>query len=170
MKRILNIIAIILGVSLTLAMTVYAFANAGSAGKMIGVVATKATASVEVMSQPGAKGSITVASVNVPGPSWIAVHLDDNGMPGTRIGLQAIPAGESRNVAVKIDDVTLTDKLIVAVHADRGVVGTFEFSKDAFDSSPDKPYFVGGMELAMETNVAAAPPASGSAVATMTTP
>ena len=80
MKRFLNIIAIIAGVSLTLAMTVYAFANAGTAGKMVGVVADKATASVEVMDQPAAKGSITVASVKVPGPSWIEVHLDDNGM------------------------------------------------------------------------------------------
>jgi len=157
MKRILNIIGIILGVSLTLGMTVYAFANAGKAGKMVGVVADKSAASVEVMDQPAAKGSITVGSVRVPGPSWIAVHLDEGGMPGKRIGLQAIPQGESRDVVVKIDDVTLTDKLIVAVHADRGIVGTFEFSKEAFDSSPDKPYSVGGMELAMETKVATPP-------------
>ena len=170
MKRFLNIIGIILGVSLTLGMTVYAFANAGSAGKMIGVVATKATASVEVMDQPGAKGTITVKSVTVPGPSWIAVHLDDNGMPGQRIGLRAVPAGESRDVVVKIDDVTLTDKLVVAVHADRGIIGTFEFSKDAFDSSPDKPYFVDGMELSMDANVAAAPVTAASVPSTMTAP
>ena len=168
MKRILNIIGIILGVSLTLGMTVYAFANAGSAGKMVGVVASRSTASLEVMDQPGARGSITVASVKVPGPSWIAVHLDDNGMPGKRIGLKAIPAGGSRDVLVTIDDVKLTDKLIVAVHADRGVVGTFEFSTDAFDASPDKPYFVGGMELAMETKVATPLATAGSVPATMT--
>jgi hypothetical protein len=155
MKRFLNILGVVLGVLLTSSITVYAFANASGAGKMIGVVATAKTASVEVMDQPGAKGSVMVGRVLVPGPSWIAVHLDDKGMPGQRIGLQAIPAGESSNVEVKIDDVKLTDKLIVAVHADRGIVGTFEFSKDKFDASPDKPYFVDGMELAMETKVAA---------------
>lgn len=153
MKRFLNIVGIVLGVSLTLGMTVYAFANAGSAGKMVGVVANEKTAVLKVMDQPGATGSVTVESVKVPGPSWIAVHLDDNGMPGKRIGLQAIPAGESRDVHVAIDNVKLTDKVIVAVHADRGIVGTFEFSKDAFDASPDKPYFVDGMELAMEIGV-----------------
>jgi hypothetical protein len=156
MKRFLNIAAIVLGVSVTLAMTVYAFANAGSAGKMVGIVATEKTAVLKVMDQPAEGGSITVASVKVPGPSWIAVHLDDNGMPGARIGLVPVPAGESSNVRVPIDNVKLTDKIIVAVHADRGLVGKFEFSKDAFDASPDKPYFVDGMELAMEIKVAPA--------------
>ena len=157
MKRFLNIVGVVIGVLFTLSMTVYAFANASSAGKMVGVVTTAKNASVEVMDQPGAKGSIVVGKVNVPGPSWIAVHLDDNGMPGKRIGLEAIPAGSRSDVTVKIDDVALTDKLIVAVHADRGIVGAFEFDKAKFDSSPDKPYFVGGMELAMEVKVATPP-------------
>jgi len=157
MKRFLNIVGVVVGVLFTLSMTVYAFANASSADKMVGVVTTARNASVEVMDQPGAKGSIVIGKVNVPGPSWIAVHLDDNGMPGKRIGLQAIPAGNSGGVTVKVDDVTLTDKLIVAVHADRGIVGAFEFSPDKFDISPDKPYFVGGMELAMEVKVATPP-------------
>jgi len=153
MKRFLNITGIVLGVALSLGMTVYAFANSSKAGDMVGVVATKKAAAIEVMDQPGARGSIKVAKVLAPGQSWIAVHLDDNGMPGRRIGLQAVPAGESKDVVVKIDDVKLTDKLIVALHADRGIVGTFEFASDKFDSSPDKPYFVGGMELAMEASV-----------------
>jgi len=157
MKRFLNIIAVILGVSLTLGMTVYAFANASKADDMVGVVTTAKYASIEVMDQPGAEGSIMVGSVKAPGPSWIAVHLDDNGMPGERIGLQEIPEGTSTDVEVKLDDVTLTDKLIVAVHADHGIVGTFEFSKDNFDASPDKPFFVDGMELAMEVGVATPP-------------
>ena len=157
MKRFLSIIAVLAGVSLTLGMVVYGFANNSKSGKMIGIVATKAIATVEVMDQPGAKGSIRVASVNVPGPSWIAVHLDDNGMPGKRIGLQRVPAGRSTDVSIKIDGVTLTDKLIVAVHADRGIAGVFEFSPGNFDASPDKPYFVDGMELAMESKVVAPP-------------
>lgn len=157
MKRFLNVIAVVAGISLTLGMTVYTFANTSKSGTMIGVVAKGSIASVEVMDQPGAKGAITVASVKVPGPSWIAVHLNDKGMPGKRIGLQAVPAGSSADVKVAIDDVRLTDKLIVAVHADRGIVGTFEFAPEKFDASPDKPYFVDGMELAMEVGVLAPP-------------
>jgi hypothetical protein len=171
MKRFFNVIALLVGISLTLSVTVYGFANTSKSGKMIGVVATKSTASVEVMDQPGAKGSITVASIRVPGPSWIAVHLDDNGMPGKRIGLQAVPGGTSTHVQIKIDDVKLTDKLIVAVHADRGIIGTFEFSPKTFDASPDKPYFVDGMELAMKVKVATPPfgvnAASGEATLTV---
>jgi hypothetical protein len=157
MKKLLNITGLVLGILLTLSMTVYAFANVSKAGDMVGVVAAKRAAAIEVMDQPGAKGSVMVARVLAPGQSWIAVHLDEGGMPGTRIGLLAVPSGESRDVEVKIDDVKLTDKLIVALHADRGVVGTFEFSKDKFDSSPDKPYFVDGMELAMESSVGEKP-------------
>ena len=157
MKRFLNIIAVILGVSLTLGMTVYSFANASKAEDMVGVVTTERFASIEVMDQPGAEESVMVASVKAPDPSWIAVHLDDDGMPGKRVGLQEIPAGTSTDVEVKLDDVTLTDKLIVAVHADRGIAGTFEFSPDKFDASPDKPYFVDGMELAMEVSLAIPP-------------
>lgn len=157
MKRFLNIVAFALGVLLTLGITVYAFANASSADEMVGVVVDKKAASFEAMDQPGAKGSIMVQSIDVPGASWIAVHLDDDGMPGKRIGLKSVPAGESSDVEVEIDDVKLTDKLLVAVHADRGVTGTFEFNPEVFDSSPDKPYFVDGMELAMPVSVAIPP-------------
>lgn len=157
MKRILNIAALSLGILLNLSIVAYGLANVSKAGAMVGVVAAKQNAALEVMDQPGAKGSVRIARVLAPGQSWIAVHLDDKGMPGKRIGLQTVPQGESKGITVKIDDVKLTDKLIVALHADRGIVGTFEFSKDKFDASPDKPYFVGGMELAMEASVAEKP-------------
>jgi hypothetical protein len=81
------------------------------------------------------------------------VHLDEGGKPGDRIGLLAVPAGTSTNVTVPIDSVELTDKLIVALHADHGVAGTFEFNMKAFATSPDKPYFVDGKELAREVVV-----------------
>lgn len=158
MKRFLNIVGIVLGVGLTLGMTVYAFANASKAGQMVGIVANDRTAVVQVMDQPGASGSITVASVKVPGPSWIAVHLDEAGMPGPRVGLVHVAAGVNRNVKVPLQSgAKLTGTLIVAVHADRGIVGKFEFAKATFDASPDKPYFVDGMELAMKVKVAAPP-------------
>ncbi|MFA5844169.1 MAG: hypothetical protein WC971_04980 [Coriobacteriia bacterium] len=157
MRRILGIAATAFGVLAILAMTGYTFANAGDAGKMSGVIVDKKNAAIEVMDQPGAKGSITVARVLAPGRSWIAVHLDEGGKPGKRVGLLEIGEGESRDVKVEIDDVKLSDKLIVALHADRGVAGEFEFAMDDFALSPDKPYFVDGMELAMEASVAEKP-------------
>lgn len=157
MKKATLVAVTAIGTVALLALTGYAFANAPKPGTMVGIIASKKSASVEVMDQPGAKGSIKVAKVQVPGPSWIAVHLDDKGMPGKRVGLQSVPAGNSTDVEVKLDGVKLTDKLIVAVHADRGIVGKFEFDKKLFDASPDKPYFVGGMELAMETKVSERP-------------
>jgi hypothetical protein len=153
MKRSLRIAGVVLGVLLTLGMTVFAFANAKAGEKMLGVVVSPAAASLSVADQPGATGSITIDSLKVPGPSWIVVHLDEGGKPGMRIGLLAVPAGTSARVRVPIDSVTLTEKLIVALHADRGVAGTFDFDMKAFEASPDKPYFVDGVESAREASV-----------------
>jgi hypothetical protein len=154
MKRFIRIGGTVLGVLLTLAMTAYTFANVPKdPTKMLGVVVTGEAAKLVVTDQPGASGSIVIDSLTVPGPSWIVVHLDEGGKPGPRIGLQAVPAGTSTHVTVPIDNVTLTGKLIVALHADRGVPGTFDFNMKAFGSSPDKPYFVDGKELAREVVV-----------------
>jgi hypothetical protein len=153
MNRFLGITGVALGIAFTLAMTVYAFANAGSADKMMGVIVSGRNATLDVAAQPGATGSITVRSLNVPGPSWIVVHLDMDGKPGPRVGLLEVPAGTSTDVRVPIDSVELTDKLIVALHADHGVAHAFDFNMKAFATSPDKPYFVDGKELALEVAV-----------------
>jgi hypothetical protein len=153
MKRSLRIAGLMLGVLFTLGITAYAFANAGAGSKMLGVVVSEKAAKLAVADQPGTTGSIVVESVTAPGPSWIVVHLDESGKPGMRIGVVAVPAGTSTRVTVPLKNVMLTDKVIVALHADRGVAGVFEFDMKAFESSPDKPYFVGGMELAHEVVV-----------------
>jgi hypothetical protein len=154
MKRFLLIAGVSLGVMFTLGMTVYTFANVpADPTKMLGVVVARDAAALVVADQPGASGSIVVDSLKVPGPSWIVVHLDMDGKPGDRVGLLAVPAGTSTRVTVPIQEVKLTDRLIVALHADRGVAGTFDFNMKAFESSPDKPYFIEGKELALEVAV-----------------
>ncbi len=95
---------------------------------------------------------LVVERVLSPGDAWIVVHLDDDGAPGMRVGLQHISEGESLDVAVALEDVT-TEKLIVAVHADRGTAGEFDFSMDDPAGSPDRPYFVDEKELAVVVNV-----------------
>jgi len=153
MKRPLRIVGVVLGILLTLGITAYAFANAKAGSKMLGVVVSEKAAKLVVADQPGADGSITVDSVTAPGPSWIVVHLDEGGKPGMRVGVVPVPGGTSTRVTVPLKNVMLTDKVIVALHADRGIAGVFEFDMKAFESSPDKPYFVGGKELAREVVV-----------------
>ena len=70
-------------------------------------------------------------------------------MPGKRVGYGRIVAGTSTNVIVKLDpSVALTDRLFVAVHADRGVAGQLEFDMMDKFNSPDQPFFVNGHEVA----------------------
>jgi hypothetical protein len=75
-------------------------------------------------------------------------------MPGRRVGVTPIPAGVSSNVAVAIDpQADLKDGVLVAVHADRGVAGTFEFNMKDKLNSPDQPFFVGGKEVATAVRI-----------------
>ena len=84
--------------------------------RAFGVPADAGSAAIEVSDQPGASESITVDKAAAPTGAWIAVHLNDDGMPGERVGLAQIPAGESRDVVVQLaSDVELTDDLLVAV-------------------------------------------------------
>jgi len=45
--------------------------------------------------------------------------------------------------------VRLTEKVLVVLQADRGVRGSFEYDAARFESSPDKPYYVGGSEVSV---------------------
>ncbi len=116
-----------------------------------GYVAAADDAQLEVSGAASAD-ELVVDRVLSPGEAWLVVHLDDDGKPGMRVGLQHIPAGESLDVAVALEDVT-GDTLIVAVHADRGTTGEFDFSMDDPAGSPDRPYFVDRAELAVVVDV-----------------
>lgn len=119
-----------------------------------GVDAAEGEAAIEVADQPGASGTLFVARAAAPTGAWIVVHLDDGGKPGDRVGLQQIAAGESRDVRVALDPSgELTDKLFVAVHADRGTQGTFDFDMMKKLDSADQPFFVDGEEVATAVTV-----------------
>ena len=113
-----------------------------------GYVASARDAALEIQAvQDVSGGELVVDRVLAPADAWIVVHLDDDGSPGMRVGLAPIASGESRNIRVPVEG-ELTDSLIVAVHADKGTPGEFDFSMDDPAGSPDRPYFVGGVELA----------------------
>lgn len=119
-----------------------------------GVKAQDGEAGIEVSPQPGATDRITVDNATAPTAAWVVVHLNDNGMPGKRVGYAAIPAGVNRNVVVTLKPgIDLGDSLLVAVHADRGVVGTLEFDMKDKLNSPDQPFFVSGNEVATKLEV-----------------
>ena len=80
------------------------------------------------------------------------VHADDNGAPGERFGLAHIDAGETRDISVSIEGVP-TDKVFVAIHADKGQPDVFDFDMMNKEMSPDRPYFVDRKELAAVVTV-----------------
>jgi hypothetical protein len=150
-KTLLRIAAVAAAVLLVGGLTAYSYAAGPQ--KMVGVVVAEKSASFDA-SQPVRDGVLTVDNVLAPDDSWVVVHLDMDGKPGMRVGVAHVTAGTHASVTVRLDPgVTLTDKVLVALHADRGVRGAFEFDMKRFDSSPDKPYFVNGMELAKEVPV-----------------
>ena len=138
----------VLAAVLLLTATIYSFANAPAKGTMgvWGYVVDSKNASLDVSDQPGAD-TLVVSRVTAPQAAWLVVHADDNGMPGKRVGLVHIDKGESVDVAVKLTGVK-TQKVIVAVHADKGTPGNFEFDMDNKEKSADRPFFVNRKELA----------------------
>lgn len=117
--------------------------------RTFGVKAKTGEALIETADQAGATNQITIDRVISPTPAWVVVHQNDDGMPGKRIGFTHVEAGESVGTVVKLaSGATLTDSVLVAVHADRGVVGQLEFDMEHKVGSPDQPFFVAGKEVA----------------------
>lgn len=117
-----------------------------------GYVAAADRAQLEISGAQLGTDELVVDRVLSPGDAWVVVHADDNGKPGMRVGLARIEKGESTDVKVALEDVT-TDKVIVAIHADRGVKGEFDFDMMSPTMSPDRPYFVDEKELAAVVTV-----------------
>ena len=116
-----------------------------------GYVAAADDAQLEISGNASAN-EVVVDRVLAPGDAWLVVHLNDDGKPGMRVGLQHVSEGESLDVAVALEDVT-GSSLIIAVHADKGTADEFDFSMDDPAGSPDRPYFVDGAELAAVVEV-----------------
>jgi hypothetical protein len=115
-----------------------------------GVKAGAGTATIEASVQVSPSGATeVVASVKTPTDAWVVVHLEKDGGPGQRIGLVHVGAGETSGVVVPLEPLKLTPKLVVALHADKGDPGLFEFDMDDKINSLDQPFFVGGKEVAV---------------------
>ncbi len=120
--------------------------------KVWGYVASADKAQLEVAENQDGVDELVVKRVLAPSDSWVVVHADMNGSPGARVGIAPIKRGESLDVKVPLEGLT-TPKVIVAVHADRGTAGEFDFDMMNKEMSPDRPFFVNEAELAKMVTV-----------------
>ncbi len=153
-------VGIMLGVALVTAAGLVSLKAIREGQSMSGIVVKYNEAALDVEQQPGVSSTLKVDRIVAPGPSWVVVTQVVMGptkgmgesdkpaapagaMPTPRIlAVVAVPAGESRDLIIPLDPgVPVTQMLRVALHADRGIAGTFEWDMTKFAESPDKPYF-----------------------------
>jgi hypothetical protein len=111
------------------------------------------SASIEATDQIGASESLVIDRVEAPTGAWIVVHKEVGGAPGPRVGIQRVEAGTSTDVTVPLDSETLPEHVIVALHADDGNEGVFDFDMMDKLGSNDHPFFVDGEEVAVRVKV-----------------
>ncbi len=93
-----------------------------------------------VEDQKIANDELLVSYFITPGPSWISVNEVAGGLPGRRIGLKKTGAGEVQQVRIPLEGRPESGELVVTVHADRGVPGSFEYEVTDPLGSSDQPY------------------------------
>ncbi len=111
-----------------------------------GYVASADDAQLEVEERDASRDSISVTRVVAPGPAWVVVHLEGEGMTGEPVGLLRVDEGRSSDLEVPLEKAT-GDRVIVCLHADEGTEGEFEFDMMNKQMSPDRAYFVDRKEL-----------------------
>jgi plastocyanin len=94
--------------------------------------------SVTVTDQPIVDEKIVVENAVSPGPGWIVIHADNDGVPGLVLGHTSLQEGENSEVVVEVDSESRTDRLYAMLHTDEGEVGTYEFP------GPDAPVTADG--------------------------
>lgn len=119
----------------------------------VGIEVPSTSASLWVEDQMLRGNQLKVLYARVPEPAWLTVHLVENGEPGRRVGLLELPAGEREDFTVTLDPVALTPELYVALQADRGLIGRYEYMYMKRFDAPDQPFEVGGADVAVTIRV-----------------
>lgn len=121
---------------------------------LYGVEAPQNLGQIRVSDQKlAADGRLLVDYVRLPGPSWVAVHVMEDGAPGPLVGWTARGAGESFAFGVPLQGVKPGDTLMVTVHVDRGQVNEFEYEVGAPLTSIDQPYTANGIIVAQNVTL-----------------
>ncbi len=86
-------------------------------------------ASIAIDAQQSDGTTITVASVDLPAPGFVAVHSDGGGSPGPVIGTSdLLPAGSSTDVSIALAEPLTGDATVFPmVHIDTDGNGVYEF-------------------------------------------
>jgi predicted lipoprotein with Yx(FWY)xxD motif len=109
------------------------------------------TPMVKVSDQPLVGSMITVDEVISVGPGWIVIYTTNaSGQPDQLIGHTALMDGDNLNVQVQVDPTMAQGTLYAQLHADAGVVGTFEYP------GADAPLMLGVQMIASTFNITTA--------------
>lgn len=121
---------------------------------LYGVEAPQNLGQIRVSDQKlAADGRLLVDYVRLPGPSWVAVHVMEDGVPGPLVGWLARGAGESFAFGVPLEGAKPGDTLMVTVHVDRGELAEFEYEVSAPLTSIDQPYTANGLIVAQNVTL-----------------
>lgn len=106
-----------------------------------------------VEDQTVSDSALTVTYLITPSPSWVAVNEFEEGLPGRRIGLTHVGAGELQQIRVPLDSSPKTQQVIVTVHSDVGEAGSFEYRTQDPLGSVDQPFRSAGVIVSELINV-----------------
>ena len=138
-----------IGVVVVLSTALFTWGAIAGAQEVMGIVSGEGAASIVVSDQADGDRTVVIDKVVAPGDAFVVIHQSDGGMPGKRLGYAQVEKGTTRNVKITLEgDVAMTPELLAAIHIDRGKLGELEFDMENIDRSPDRPYFVNGVEVA----------------------
>jgi hypothetical protein len=142
-------VAVVVGIFAAIGVAVWAYAASREPAPMTGVVVARGKAALDVSDQQLVAGEVRMDRVLAPADSWVVVTSESaTGSAPIPVGMTHVTAGETRDLRVALEPGTDPAKAqTVTLHVDRGIPGRFEFDASRFESSPDKPYYVGGSEL-----------------------
>lgn len=83
-------------------------------------------------------GQVVVTSASVPEAGWVALHADEDGLPGLILGQTPLQPGDSEDVVITFDWRQATPTLHALLYQDLGLAGSFE------PETVDEPYLVQG--------------------------
>ncbi len=127
-------------------------------------------------SETTGKIRIVVDQALSDGPGWLAIHANNNGVPGPVIGTALLHDGQNNTIFVDIDQAQASDEVFPMLHLDTGALGQYEFGTvqgaDAPVSVSGKvvvaPMKLSGANVVAATQAATQAPTQAAAVCTIT--
>lgn len=112
------------------------------------------TAAVAVADQSGDGTTVTVPEATIQGSDgWVAIHLDDGGMPlvPQTEGETYIEEGTSENVTVQLDTpVDSSQTLYAMIHTDNPADEAYNFPQTATQDMPEDPPVMEGEDVVVK--------------------